>query len=114
MKAEGNRKDVVRSAARRGATFLFRRERPGTMLSIQTWPRSEGHVVGLAPQVGSLGRGTLLRSSVRPTQAGRIPKETVQTHPHMVQGVYRRTVLKAALAAGVTLSTWSLPVSPGL
>ena len=40
--------------------------------------------------------------------------DTVPTHPHVVQGVHRRTVLKAALATGVTLSTWSLPLSPGL
>jgi peptide/nickel transport system substrate-binding protein len=40
--------------------------------------------------------------------------ETARTHPHVAHGVHRRTVLKAALATGVTLSTWSLPVSPGL
>ena len=40
--------------------------------------------------------------------------ETVQAHPHVVQGIDRRTMLKAALATGVTLSTWALPVSPGL
>lgn len=40
--------------------------------------------------------------------------ETVQTHPHEIQGVHRRTVLKAALATGVTLSTWSLPLSPAV
>ena len=40
--------------------------------------------------------------------------DTMPTHPHMVQGVHRRTMLKAALATGVTLSTWSLPLSPGL
>jgi peptide/nickel transport system substrate-binding protein len=40
--------------------------------------------------------------------------ETVQTHPYVIQGVRRRTVLKAALATGVTLSTWSLPLSPAL
>jgi peptide/nickel transport system substrate-binding protein len=31
-----------------------------------------------------------------------------QVHPHMAQGVRRRDLLKAGLAAGVTLSTWSL------
>jgi ABC-type transport system substrate-binding protein len=40
--------------------------------------------------------------------------ETVQTYPHMVQGVHRRTVLKAALTTGITLSTWSLPLPPAL
>ena len=37
--------------------------------------------------------------------------KTVPAYPHVVQGVHRRTMLKAALATGVTLSTWSLPVS---
>ena len=37
--------------------------------------------------------------------------DTMPTHPHVVQGVHRRTMLKAALATGVTLSTWSLPLS---
>jgi hypothetical protein len=36
--------------------------------------------------------------------------ETPQAHSHTVQGVRRRAVLQAGLAAGVTLSTWSLPV----
>jgi peptide/nickel transport system substrate-binding protein len=40
--------------------------------------------------------------------------ETGQTHPHVVQGIHRRTLLKAALATGVTLSPWALPLSPGL
>ena len=40
--------------------------------------------------------------------------ETLQAYPHVVQGVYRREVLKAALAAGVTLSAWALPGPPGL
>src|SRR5919201_444519 len=40
--------------------------------------------------------------------------DTMPTHPHVVQGVHRRTMLKAALATGVTLSTWALPLSPGL
>jgi peptide/nickel transport system substrate-binding protein len=40
--------------------------------------------------------------------------ETGQTHPHVVQGVHRRRVLKAAFATGVTLSTWTLPLSPWL
>jgi hypothetical protein len=31
--------------------------------------------------------------------------DTLPTHPHVVQGVHRRTMLKAALATGVTLST---------
>jgi len=35
--------------------------------------------------------------------------ETPQRHPHRTQGVRRRTLLKAGLAAGVTLST--LPLS---
>jgi peptide/nickel transport system substrate-binding protein len=34
--------------------------------------------------------------------------ETLQAHPHVIPGVRRRHVLKAALAAGVTLSTWPL------
>ena len=40
--------------------------------------------------------------------------ETGQTHPHVVQDIHRRTLLKAALATGVTLSPWALPLSPGL
>jgi peptide/nickel transport system substrate-binding protein len=40
--------------------------------------------------------------------------ETLQAHPPVVQAVRRREVLKAGLAAGVTLSAWSLPVPPGL
>jgi len=40
--------------------------------------------------------------------------ETVQTHPQGVQGVHRRTLLKAALATGVTLSPWARPVSSEL
>jgi peptide/nickel transport system substrate-binding protein len=36
--------------------------------------------------------------------------ETPQAHSHTVQGVRRRAVLQTGLAAGVTLSTWSLPV----
>jgi peptide/nickel transport system substrate-binding protein len=40
--------------------------------------------------------------------------ETLQAHPPVVQGVRRREVLKAGLAAGVTLSAWSLPVPSGL
>src|SRR5215831_12692763 len=40
--------------------------------------------------------------------------DTMPTHPHVVQGVHRRTLLKAALATGVTLSPWALPLSPGL
>ena len=34
--------------------------------------------------------------------------KTQQVHPHLAQGVRRRDLLKAGLAAGVTLSTWSL------
>jgi peptide/nickel transport system substrate-binding protein len=40
--------------------------------------------------------------------------ETVPIHPQVVQGVHRRTVLKAALVTGVTLSPWALPLSPAL
>jgi peptide/nickel transport system substrate-binding protein len=40
--------------------------------------------------------------------------DTMPTHPHVGQGVHRRTVLKAALATGVTLSPWALPLPPGL
>jgi peptide/nickel transport system substrate-binding protein len=35
--------------------------------------------------------------------------ETPQAHPHVIQGVRRRDLLKAGLAAGVTLSAWPLP-----
>ena len=40
--------------------------------------------------------------------------ETLQAHPRVIQGVHRREVLKAGLAAGVTLSAWSLPLPAGL
>jgi peptide/nickel transport system substrate-binding protein len=40
--------------------------------------------------------------------------ETLQAYPHVVQAMRRREVLKAGLAAGVTLSAWSLPVPSGL
>src|SRR5499427_2710925 len=33
---------------------------------------------------------------------------TQQGHPHRTKGVHRRALLKAGLAAGVTLSTWPL------
>jgi hypothetical protein len=33
---------------------------------------------------------------------------TPQVHSHIIHGVHRRDLLKAGLAAGVTLSTWSL------
>jgi peptide/nickel transport system substrate-binding protein len=35
--------------------------------------------------------------------------EAPQAHPHVMQGVRRRDLLKAGLTAGVTLSAWSLP-----
>ena len=35
--------------------------------------------------------------------------ETQQAHPRVMQGVRRRDLLKAGLAAGVTLSAWPLP-----
>ena len=34
--------------------------------------------------------------------------ETLPAHPHVVQGVRRREVLKAGLVAGATLATWPL------
>ena len=37
-----------------------------------------------------------------------------QAHLRPVPGVSRRDLLKAGLAAGATLSTWSLPGSPAL
>src|SRR3989454_6731089 len=40
--------------------------------------------------------------------------ETPQAHRRVVQGVRRRDVLKAGLAAGVTLSTWPLHHPPAL
>src|SRR5436853_4509971 len=39
---------------------------------------------------------------------------TPQVHPHYIQGVRRRGLLKAGLAAGVTLSTWPLHHPPAL
>jgi peptide/nickel transport system substrate-binding protein len=39
---------------------------------------------------------------------------TQQGHPHMTPGVRRRDLLKAGLAAGVTLSTWPLHHPPAL
>jgi ABC-type transport system substrate-binding protein len=67
-----------------------------------------------AAQAGELVRGTVLRGSARLMHAERIPMETVPIHPYVVQGVHRRTVLKAALATGVTLWPWALPLSPAL
>ena len=40
--------------------------------------------------------------------------ETPQAHPHIIQGVRRRELLKASLAAGVTWSTWPLHRPQGL
>jgi len=40
--------------------------------------------------------------------------DTPQVHPHVIPGVRRRDVLKAGLAAGVTLSTWPLHHPPTL
>jgi hypothetical protein len=40
--------------------------------------------------------------------------ETPQTHSRVLQGVRRRDLLKAGLAAGGTLSVWLLPRSPAL
>jgi peptide/nickel transport system substrate-binding protein len=40
--------------------------------------------------------------------------ETPQAHPRVIQGVRRRDLLKAGLAAGVTLSAWPLPRPQGL
>jgi peptide/nickel transport system substrate-binding protein len=40
--------------------------------------------------------------------------ETPQTHPHVMQSVRRRELLKAGLAAGVTLSAWPLHRPQGL
>src|SRR5262244_4411088 len=40
--------------------------------------------------------------------------ETPQAYPHIRQGVRRRDLLKASLAAGVTWSTWPLPRPQGL
>ena len=34
--------------------------------------------------------------------------EMLQAYPSVIQGVCRRALLKAGLAAGVTLSTWPL------
>ncbi len=40
--------------------------------------------------------------------------ETPQAHPRIMQGVRRRDLLKAGLAAGVALSSWPLPRGQGL
>ena len=40
--------------------------------------------------------------------------ETLPAHPRVSQGVHRRDVLQAGLAAGVTLAAWSLPGPAGL
>ena len=40
--------------------------------------------------------------------------ETLQAHPRVIQGMHRRDLLKAGLAAGVTFSTWPLPHTPAL
>jgi hypothetical protein len=40
--------------------------------------------------------------------------ETPQAHPRVIQGVRRRDLLKAGLAAGVALSAWPLPRAQAL
>jgi hypothetical protein len=72
--------------------------------------RSGGRVARLADRSGYSAEGMLLRCPASHTEAGGRPIETPKAHSHRVQGVRRRAVLQAGLAAGVTLSTWSLPV----
>src|SRR6266568_8089038 len=57
-------------------------------------------------QVPSGGYGAALPG--QPTQEGEIPMHIPQTRPPQLQRVHRRALLKAGLAAGVTLSTWPL------
>src|SRR5712691_1669925 len=45
---------------------------------------------------------------------GGLPMQPPQAHPQAVQGIRRRALLKAGLAAGATLSTWSLHHPPAL
>jgi hypothetical protein len=80
-------------------------EKPAGMPS-----RSGGRVARLAERSGYPAEGMLLRCPASHTEAGGRPIETPKAHSHRVQGVRRRAVLQAGLAAGVTLSTWSLPV----
>jgi hypothetical protein len=58
--------------------------------------------------------GTWLRCPASPTPEGGRRMETPQTHSRVLQGVRRRDLLKAGLAAGGTLSVWLLPRSPAL
>src|SRR5262249_37912530 len=61
------------------------------------------------------GEGTLLRCPASPSQEGERGMETPQAHSRVMQGVRRRELLKAGLAAaGVTLSAWPLPRLQGL
>src|SRR5712692_8919175 len=58
--------------------------------------------------------GTVLRCSTRLTQAGERQMETPQAHPRFIQGVRRRELLKAGLAAGVALSAGPFSHAPAL
>src|SRR5215510_502542 len=68
-----------------------------------------GSVACLTYQSRSPAEGTSLRCPASPTQEGERRIKTPQAHPLVIQGVRRRDLLKAGLAAGVTLSAWPLP-----
>src|SRR5919108_4612197 len=84
-------------------------EKPEGTLS---WSR--GRIACLAYQSAGLVEGTLHHCPANSTQRGGVPMEALQAHPPVVQGVRRRELLQAGLAAGITLSAWSLPVPPRL
>src|SRR5215510_10186178 len=65
-------------------------------------------------QAGYPVAGTWLHCPAHPTHKGGRRMDTPQAHPRVIQGVRRRDLLKAGLAAGVTLSTWPLPHAPAL
>src|SRR5262249_1139415 len=63
---------------------------------------------GYTEQAGYPVAGTWLHCPANPTHRGGRRMETPQAHPRVIRGVRRRDVLKAGLAAGVTLSAWPL------
>src|SRR5262249_3708406 len=73
-----------------------------------------GRVAWCTGQSGYPVAGRLLHGPGRPLAAGGDRMETLQAQPRVIQGVRRRELLKAGLAAGVTLSAWPLQRPSGL
>src|SRR5262249_35721737 len=88
-----------RARLRRSVRCQGRGEKPSGML---LWLR--GSVACLTYQSRPPAEGTSLRCPASPTQEGERRMKTPQAHPLVIQGVRRRDLLKAGLAAGATLS----------